>query len=352
MNAFPTGDLASHPISPRLTEIAGGDLRGPEHFREILEQCVPVVLRGLVGEWPAVRAGRGTARDLKGYLSAFDVGARAEVFFGDPAIRGKYYYDGPQLEGINFERRTMKILEALELAVERPEEPLARSVYIGSVPLAECLPGFASENPMPWLPADVKGRIWLGHAADISSHYDTFDNLACVIAGRRRFTLYPPELIGRLYMGPIDNTLSGPPVSLAAAAPAGSEGQFPLFAQIRDQALLAELGPGDALYLPKLWWHQVESTAPFNGLVNFWWDAFSAGPDAPYTSLLLAMITIAERPPAERRAWKAFFDHFVFRTDGHPLRHLPPQLHGLLGPLKPDNYARIRARIIQRLRAG
>jgi hypothetical protein len=192
-------------------------------------------------------------------------------------------------------------------------------------------------------------RIWLGSAANISSHYDTFDNLACVITGRRRFTLYAPELIGRLYIGPLDNTMSGPPVSLAASAPESSAGAFPLFEGIRDQALTAELESGDALYLPKLWWHQVESTAPFNGLLNYWWDAFTSGPDAPYTSLLLAMITIAERPPAERQAWKAFFDHFVFRSNGHPLGHLPPEQHGLLGPLK-DNYAKIRARIMRLMR--
>jgi hypothetical protein len=94
----------------------------------------------------------------------------------------------------------------------------------------------------------------------------------------------------------------------------------------------------------------VESTAPLNGLINYWWDAFSSGPDAPYTSLLFALITISERPPAERQAWKAFFDHYVFRSNGHPLAHLPPEQHGLLGPLKPDNYSKIRARIMRLLR--
>ena len=60
-------------------------------------------------------------------------------------------------------------------------------------------------------------RIWLGHASDISAHYDTVDNLACVVAGRRRFTLYAPELMGKLYPGPIDHTMAGQPVSLAAS---------------------------------------------------------------------------------------------------------------------------------------
>jgi hypothetical protein len=202
---------------------------------------------------------------------------------------------------------------------------------------------------MPLLAPGASPRIWLGTTSNVSSHYDTFDNLACVIAGRRRFTLYSPELIGRLYVGPIDHTMAGPPVSLAASS-SPDEQRFPLFRGVREQAWVCELGPGDALYLPKLWWHQVESIAPFNGLVNYWWDAFASGPDAPYTSLLLALITISERPAEERQAWKVFFDHYVFRTDGHPLAHLPPEQRGVLGPLQPDNYPNIRARIMQLLR--
>jgi len=86
--------------------------------------------------------------------------------------------------------------------------------------------------------------------------------------------------------------------------------------------------------------------------VNYWWDAFSVGPDAPSTGLLLSLIAIAERPAAERQAWKAFFDHYVFRTNGHPLAHLPASQHGVLGPLQPDNYQKIRARVMHLLRAG
>lgn len=331
------------------TEVAGRDLSAALFQQEVVQACRPVVIRGLVADWPVVKAARGSPRALKDYLAAFDAGARVEVFIGDPTIRGKYYYN-PGLQGFNFERRMMKLIDAVDCILEAVDHPGARSVYVGSVPAGDCLPGFAADNSMP-LPVSGAGpRIWLGTAANISSHYDTFDNLACVIAGRRRFTLYAPELIGRLYVGPLDNTMSGPPVSLAASAPAGSETQFPLFEEIRDQALKVELEPGDALFLPKLWWHQVESIGPFNGLVNYWWDAVSIGPDAPYTALLLSMITIAERPAAERRAWQAFFDHYVFRSKGHPLAHLPPQQHGLLGPLKPDNYSKIRARIMRLLR--
>jgi hypothetical protein len=337
-------------MSHAPNEIAGRDLEPARFQREVVQACQPVVIRGLVADWPIVKAASAAPRVLNDYLATFAAGERVEVFFGDAAIRGKYYYNAG-LQGFNFERRMMPLMEAVQCILEAVEQRDVRSVYVGSVPAANCLPGFVASNPTPLAATGAGPRIWLGTAANISSHYDTFDNLACVIAGRRRFTLYAPQLISKLYIGPIDNTMSGPPVSLAASAPADSDQQFPLFEAIRDQALSVELEAGDAIYMPKLWWHQIESTAPFNGLVNYWWDAFSVGPDAPYTTLLFAMIAIAERPLPERQAWKAFFDHYVFRSNGHPLAHLPAEHHGLLGPLKPDNYSKIRARIMRMLRA-
>ena len=332
-------------MSRGVREIIGGGLANVDAFRrDVCLPCQPVVLRGLVADWPVVAAGRAP-RTFRDYLLSFDNGGRMDAFIGDAAIAGKYYY-GDNLTGFNFERRRMRLADAVAAIIDGLD---GKTVYAGSVPADEFLPGFSTDNTMPFAPAG-SGRIWLGNASTVSSHYDTLDNLACVIAGRRRFTLYSPELTAKLYPGPIDNTMAGQPVSLAASLPPDSA-RFPQFELIRDQALTAELEPGDALYLPKLWWHQVEATAPINGLVNYWWDGFSAGPDAPYTTLLLAMIAIAERPPAERAAWSAFFDHYVFRTNGHPLSHLPENQHGLLGPLK-TNYGKLRARVMQLLRGG
>jgi hypothetical protein len=338
-------------MSDSLREVRGSDITTPEQFvREIVETCTPAVLRGLVSHWPIVQAARRSPQALRELLAPFEIGGEVEAFFGQPAIAGKYYY-AEDLQGFNFERRRMRFGEAVEAMVSGLQRPGSQSIYVGSVPANDFLPGYAAQNPMPLLPATVGPRLWLGHASNVSAHYDALDNLACVVAGSRRFTLYAPELLDRLYVGPIDNTMAGQPVSLAASSAPDAQ-RFPLFELVREQALHAELQAGDALYLPKLWWHQIEATAPFNGLVNYWWDAFSAGPDSPQTSLLLSMITIAERPLAERRAWRAFFDHYVFRDRGHPLAHLPPERHGLLGPLKPDNYGKIRARVMHLLRGG
>jgi hypothetical protein len=287
---------------------------------------------------------------FRDYVAQFDAGAETEVFVGEPRIAGKYYYSD-DLQGFNFLRSRMSFADALDSIVATAGRVGQRSLYVGSLPTTEYLPGFASRNALPILKPDVTPRIWLGHASNVSAHYDTLDNVACVVAGMRRFTLFAPETLDRLYVGPLDHTMAGQPVSLAASAPRDDE-RFPRFREVRDQALVAELHPGDGIYVPKLWWHQVEATSSFNVLVNYWWDAFSVGPDAPSIGLLLSMITIAERPPAEREAWRAFFDHYVFRSHGHPLAHLPESQHGVLGPLRPHNYEKIRARVIDLLRSG
>lgn len=338
-------------MSKPLRELEGGRLANPAQFaREVVEECQPVVMRGLVSSWPVVHAATRSCEDFRDYLLRFDAGATTETFVGDPRIAGKYYY-AEDLQGFNFERRKLRFSDALKTMVETRARKDASTLYMGSLPVQDYLPGFADHNVLPVLAAHLVPRIWLGHASNVSAHFDAYDNVACVVAGARRFTLYPPEAIADLYVGPLDNTMAGQPVSLAASGPPDDE-KYPRFRQIRDQALSAELHPGDAIYIPKLWWHQVESTASFNGLVNYWWDAFAEGRDAPYTGLLLSMIAIAERPPRERQAWKAFFDHYVFRSNGHPLAHVPPDQHGVLGPLKPDNYAKIRATVMHRLRGG
>jgi hypothetical protein len=291
--------------------------------REIVEPCSPVVLRQVCGGWPVREAAAHSADSLADYLRAHDSGHSAEAFHGAPAIAGRYHY-GENLEGFNFERERLTLSEAISKIAQCAAEPERGTLYMGSLRASRHLPGFATENRLPFLSSDIEPRVWIGNASLVSCHYDTFDNLACVVAGLRRFTLYPPDAIGDLYVGPIDHTMAGPPVSLAAGS-APSDVRYPRFAAARERAITVELMPGDALYLPKLWWHQVEATEPVNLLVNFWWDAFRAGSDAPNSTMMLAMIAIAERPEPERAAWRAFFDHYVFRPHGHPLAHLPEE---------------------------
>jgi hypothetical protein len=336
-------------MSQCVEETDARSLSDAEDFNRIAAKCEPVILRGICSDWPATKAAAESWETLAAYLASRDSGLPSQAFVGSPSISGRYYYSD-DFSGFNFDRVDMPLSDALARMAAAARDPEVSSLYFGSIPADDHVRGFSDDNRLAIIPEHVQPRLWLGNASFVSAHYDTFDNVACVVAGSRRFTLYKPETIGALYPGPIDFTMAGPPVGLAVGSERGDP-RFPRFEAVRDQAVVAELEPGDALFLPKLWWHQVEATGGLNMLVNYWWDAFPSGPDAPYTAMMLAMIAIAERPIQERKAWRAFFDHYVFRPDGHPLAHLPAEKHGILGPLK-ENYGRIRARVMQTLRGG
>ena len=53
-------------------------------------------------------------------------------------------------------------------------------------------------------------------------------------------------------------------------------GRFPRFREAMQRAIVVELEPGDALYLPSFWWHHVESSGVLNVMVNYWWSAPAA----------------------------------------------------------------------------
>lgn len=343
--------MSETPAGVRIVEadeVAG--LEAAAFTRDIMANCRPTLLRGICRRWPvSVAAAQGWA-SLHAYLTRLDAGRSGEAFIGPPSIGGRYDY-GEDLRGFNFERESLTLAQTLDRIDQAAADERLASVYMGSLPADDFVPEFAAENALDFLPPIARPRLWIGNASRVACHYDTFDNLACAVIGRRRFTLYPPDAIGDLYVGPIDHTLAGQPISLAAGA-SPDDPRYPRFAKAAARAMVIELEPGDGLYLPKLWWHQVEALEPRNLMVNYWWDGFAAGPDAPYLSMMLAMIAISERPAPERAAWRAFFDHYVFRPDGHPLAHLPDERRGALGPLADGNYGRIRAFVMRSLRGG
>src|SRR5277367_6658110 len=189
-------------MSQQLREVDGRELSSPAQFlRVVVEPCLPVVMRGLVSGWPAVHAGTRSAEDFRDYLIRFDNGAVTEAFVGDPKIAGKYYY-AEEFKGFNFERRRMRFADALNAMVATHGRSGEPTMYVGSFPLNNFLPGFSNHNVLQVLAPTIAPRIWLGHPSNVSAHFDAVDNVACVVVGARRFTLFPPEAIAGLYVGP------------------------------------------------------------------------------------------------------------------------------------------------------
>ncbi len=302
----------------------------PERFHdEVLDQRRPVVLRGLVRDWPAVAAAREGDRALVRYLERFDRGAPVETLFGPPDIEGRFFYND-RLDGLNFTRKPRSLGSAMERMLATRGEDRPRAIYLQSVPVAEHLPGFEGDNALPLPLEGAQPRIWIGNRLTVQAHFDLKENVACVVSGRRRFTLFPPDQTPNLYPGPFEHTLSGPPVSMVRMDDPDLEAH-PRFAEAREQALVTELAPGDALYIPYFWWHHVESLDAFNVLVNFWWNEAEARLGSPFDVMLHALLGLRDLPEHQREAWRVMFDHYIFRRNGDPLAHLPPEVHGTLG---------------------
>jgi hypothetical protein len=316
---------------------------------EILPREQPAVLKGLVADWPAVRAGEQSPRALADYIARLDAGLPVQTAVAPPEVQGRLFYK-PDMSGFNFERINETFAAAMGRIFAALEQEAPPGIYAGAVS-GDAFPGFAAENDTGLLDASVTPRLWASNQVTAPTHYDMSDNIAAVVAGRRRFTFFPPEQLPNLYVGPLEFTPAGQPTSLVPLAAPDLE-RFPRFSKALEAAQVAELEPGDAVYIPYMWWHNVESLSRFNLLVNYWWYNGSRGSVSAFPALVHAIMAIAELPPARRAHWQAMFQHYVFRPEGDPVPYLPPQQRGMLGTITPPMAQQLRDRLLKAVQRG
>lgn len=321
-------------------------------FREeIATQYRPAVLRGLVREWPAVQAALRSPAEISRYLVDRDNGSPVDAILMPPQAGGRIAYNDA-MDGFNFVRNRLPVSAVIEQLSRYAlfEEP--PSIAVQSALIPECLPGFAAENRLAILDQAVAPRIWLGNRITVPAHFDESDNVACVVAGRRLFTLFPPEQVAHLYVGPLDFAPTGAAMSLVQFARPDFE-RFPRFRAALEASCVAELGPGDALFIPTLWWHHVESLdRQLNVLVNYWWKGALGTVERTASAmdcLLHSLLNVRPLPPELRKAWASLFHHYVFDASDDDHAHIPEHRRGVLGRLSPEAAARIRNLLIEKL---
>jgi len=333
----------------KIREVSGVDARAlPD---ELLTATEPVVLRGLVAHWPMVRAALESEQAAIRYLLGFCRDAAVVALVGPPQIQGRFFYN-EDLSGFNFRTERLR-LDALLNELGRPAGATpGGSLYVGSTTLTAALPGFHEQNNVDLGPRKPLISIWLGNRSRIAAHNDLPDNLACVAAGHRRFTLFPPEQLANLYIGPLDFAPTGAPMSLVDFAAPDYE-RFPRFRTALAHAVSAELGPGDAIFIPPLWWHHVQSLHLCNILINYWWGGSSSvdgDPLAGFNSLTHALITLRQLPAPQRAAWAAVFAYYVFGDVDESVAHIPQARRGVLGTLSAEARRERRAFLAEKLK--
>ena len=324
-----------------LPSVASAAAGAREDIDRLLAAGEPVIIPGLVEPWPIVTVARQGPEALGAYLLARDGGAPVPVMETPPAFGGRFCY-AEGLQDYSFTKRYRPLGETLDRISRSIEQADGPTIAIQMLPLAEQAPGVVRDNPMPLLPGDIRPNLWLGGRVKTQIHHDPDHNLACVVAGRRRFVLFPPDQVDALYIGPPDRA---PPLSLVDPE-APDLSRFPRFAQAMRVARVAHLRPGDALLMPRYWWHHVTSLDPYNAMVNYWWGGAKIGFENPRDLFLAALLTIRRLPAHERDYWRVMFNSHAFDAAGAAVAHLDLAMRGHLGDLGPREQAALR-RVLQ-----
>ncbi|MEN4903925.1 cupin-like domain-containing protein [Luteimonas sp. TWI1437] len=308
----------------------------------------PLVLRGRFSDWPLVQAARQSSRNAAAYLRRFANDAVPVTAMTAPASeKGRIGY-GPELRGFNFRNEQVSLTVALNTLIQYLDAPEPPMIYLGATTLDTFLPGLRAQHPIELGIDDPLASIWIGNRTRVPAHQDLPENLACVCAGRRRVTLLPPDQLANLYVGPLDVTPAGQPISLVDFA-APDITRFPRFGEAMRHARTAILEPGDAVFIPSMWWHHMEALDGFNVLINYWWRRTPEWMETPMNALMHALLSIRDLPAEQRATWQEIFRHYVFEPGPLTTDHIPDAARGILAPLDDARAATIRARLAERL---
>jgi hypothetical protein len=318
--------------------------------QEVLPDKHPAVLRGLVRDWRAVRECSNSPASLLRYLKELDSGAPVDALMTAPEAGGQIAYNAA-MSGFNFIRNRLPLSEIAAQVLRYAQFPNPPAVAAQSALIRDCLPGFAAENALTLFDETIQPRIWLGNRITTPAHVDEWNNVACVVAGSRRFTLFPPEQVANLYIGPLDFAPTGAAMSMVSLRDPDFA-RYPKFRAAMAAAEVAVLQAGDCIFIPPLWWHHVESLEPFNVLVNYWWHdplGANSNADSAFDALLHGILSIRALPPESRAAWRAFFEQYVFGALADSVAHIPAERLGILGSLSREQLNALRAHLARKL---
>lgn len=308
---------------------------------EIRPAGQPAVLRGIGANWPAVQAAKESVEKGVDYILSFAIPDAVPALVGPPEIDGHFFYNA-DYTGMNFDRASVPLRVFFGRLLREREAERPYSLAVQSQIIPEALPGFVEANDTGLLDRSIQPRIWTGNRIQVAPHFDLMENIGVVVLGRRRFTLFPPEQLPNLYVGPIEVTPAGTPVSMVDPAKPDLD-RFPLYAEAAKHAQSAVLEPGDGIYIPYHWWHGVDSLERVNAFVNYWWNSAPEGAGRPYDALMAALLAFRGMREDQRQVWRMVFDNFVFEQNGNPVAHMPEHAQGVLGEVTLEKRNRMRA---------
>ena len=332
-------DLTTRP-SPKVIDCTDQKALSNDAFNKVFSDREPVVLKSFAQHWKMVEVAKQSLTDVAHFIRQLpDPQPQNLVELGKETLGRMFYND--TLTGMNFTVSQNSTRDCINKMLEQTD---GQRYAIQCLSIHRHFPDIKSYFPNPLLP-DVEPFMWIGNDIRVAAHFDEADNIAVVAAGKRRFTLFPPEQIDNLYIGPLDHTPAGQPISLVDMKTPDMEAH-PKYKIAFEHALSVELEEGDAIFIPTPWWHHVESLSSFNVLVNYWWSNNTVSSQLPFPMLLHAIQSLQSMAPEQKAAWQHFLAYYTLGEDGKHA-HLPDSAKGILG--KPDPQT---TQLIQKWLAG
>ena len=102
-----------------------------------------------------------------------------------------------------------------------------------------------------------------------------------------------------------------------------------------------------------LWWHHVESLEKLNGLMNYWWNSSAIENTAqitPLESLIVGLLAMKNLTPKQRNAWRAMFDHYLFKQGVDPASYIPEHCQYAIGNMTAEDERTLKNQFIERLK--
>ncbi|XP_054337251.1 HSPB1-associated protein 1 isoform X1 [Pongo pygmaeus] len=148
-----------------------------------------------------------------------------------------------------------------------------------------------------------ESTLWIGSlGAHTPCHLDSYGcNLVFQVQGRKRWHLFPPEDTPFLYPTRIPYEESSVFSKINVVNP--DLKRFPQFQKAQRHTVT--LSPGQVLFVPRHWWHYVESIDPVTVSINSWIELEEdhlARVEEAITRMLVCALKTAENPQ-NTRAW-------------------------------------------------
>lgn len=217
--------------------------------KEYLGKKQPVLIKGFAKDWEASKKW-----DLDYLLNLED---DKDVFF----LSDNYIHDGDHFRKSTFKDFIVN-LKAAEVGNTK------FSQYLAALDMFNFYPQLKQDIDFSMFNTFTKGNeitAWIGPKGTISGfHADTGKNMYAQIKGKKLFIMSSPK--SNKYMYPSSNYILGAVTSQVDINHFDEE-KFPKFKKA--PFITALLEPGDVLYVPKNWWHYVQSMETSISISNF-----------------------------------------------------------------------------------